>query len=67
MAKIKDAREIENLVYSFYSPIDMQPSDLIIKKHGTTWVATWNIMTVMRVEKHNIHVAGNTGKILSKE
>jgi hypothetical protein len=66
MTKIKDARQAEDMVRSLYpNPIlDPSPCNIETHKQGYTWVVTYDIQTVMRVEKHRVHINSQTGNMV---
>ena len=67
MARVEDAREAEDMVCSYYSPIGPQPYNFEVYKRGYTWVVKYNIQTIMDIEEHEAHIDARTGNILSIE
>lgn len=64
MARVEDAREAEDMVRSRYSLIDA-PYNFEIHKRGYTWVVTYNMVSVLDPEKHEVHINARTGRMLT--
>lgn len=67
MARVEDARKAEDMVRSSYYPNlpDPQPYNFKIYKRGYTWVVKYNLLTVMDVEEHEVHINARTGKMVT--
>ncbi len=66
MARVEDAREAEDMVRSLYSnPLGPHPYDFETHKQGYTWIVTYNVMSVVDVERHEVHINARTGRILT--
>ena len=66
MAKVEDAREVEEMVCSYYSnPVGPHPYNFKIYKQGYTWVVIYNILTVMDLEEHEVHINARPGKMVT--
>ncbi len=64
MPKVEDAREAEEMVRSRYGILDSQPYEFKVRKRGYTWIVTYRLLNVMDVERHEVHINAQTGKML---
>jgi hypothetical protein len=64
MPKVTDAREAEKMVRSRYGIWDSSYK-FEIHKRGTTWVVTYNILSVTDAERHEVHIDATTGNMLT--
>jgi len=64
MPQVKDAREAERMVRSRYGIWDSSYK-FEIRKRGTTWVVTYNVLSVSDTERHEVHIDARTGNMLT--
>ncbi len=70
MTKVLDAREVQQMVNSYYEERDplhigAHPYNFRINKQGFTWIVKFTLDNIMDSEEHEIHINARTGNTVN--